>query len=252
MRKITDTLSKEIVSVCEGEIAGIVTNVYADKKLVRVRGYKVSSEDRDEGRMLPLRRLIGEGDAMIVLETALLEEKTPDECPLGAKVFDTTGAFHGVLRDLCFDEVTGKVISLVADEKEIAPERVIRFGKNAVVLRAPCHEKKIFRKRTKKAERKAPIIREQTVPLAFSPLLTEESAASLSEESPIKEESTESTTEIFPLHDYAFLLGRTLLKRIGEGADVVAHEGETVTAEIILKAREKGKLVELTVNSRKQ
>lgn len=255
MRKITDTLSKEIVSVCEGEIAGIVTNVYADKRLVRVRGYKVSSEDRDEGRMLPLRRLLGEGDALIIGENALLEEKTPDECPLGAKVFDTAGAFHGVLRDLCFDESTGRVLSLVADEKEIAPERVVRFGKNAVVLRAPCHDKKVFRRSARRVAPKATAPNKSEEALFPFPLLSEESAAESepkSETPAINELETQSSiAEVFPLQDYAFLLGRRVLKRIGEGEDVVAREGEIVTAEIVLKARERGKLVELTVNSRK-
>ena len=59
MRKITETLSKEVVAAAEGEIVGIVTNAYVDPKLTRIRGYKVSSEDRDTGRLLPLRKLHG-------------------------------------------------------------------------------------------------------------------------------------------------------------------------------------------------
>ena len=46
-------------------------------------------------------------------------------------------------------------------------------------------------------------------------------------------------------------LDRTVLKTIvGEG-DVVAKEGDRVTEMLIAKARENGKLGELTVNSRK-
>ena len=249
MKKVTDTLSKEIVSVCEGEIAGIVTNVYTDGKLERVRGYKVSSEDRDEGRFLPLRRLIAEGDAMIVCGKYALEETSLSECPLGSKVFDTAGAFCGVLRDLLFDEETGRVLSLVADEKEIDPMRVIRFGKNAVVLRAPCHDGKVFRRSAKSRSRKKkdsvpalPAVSSKTI--AEPPLPIE------SEGTPVETVSLEER-DIFPLQDYAFLLGRIVLKRIGEGADLVASENEIVTTDIILNAREKGKLVELTVNSRK-
>ena len=241
MRKITDTLSKEIVAVCEGEIAGIVTNAYADKRLARVRGYKLSSEDRDEGRMIPLRRLLGEGDALVVKDIAVAEETSLAESPIGAKVFDTAGLFLGVLRDLRFDEGSGVIHSLIADEKELSPDRVVSFGKSAVILRAPCHDGKLFRKKASRGRARPKNAEQPSLPVEF----TEEVRETLLSE-PVQ--NTDSTV-LYP--DYAFLLGRTVLKRIGSERDVIARENEVVTAEVIEKARERGKLVELTVNSRK-
>ena len=244
MKKITETLSKEVVAVTEGEIVGIVTNAYVDRRLSRVRGYKVSLEDRDGGRLLPLRRLLGEGEAMIVRASAALSDTSLADCPMGVKVYDTIGAFQGVLRDLVYDEITGKTLSVVVDEAEIEPDRVIGFGKNALILRAPCHDGVLFRKNAKHGRTaKKPSAKPAPLP---SPLTAAYAAPKSAAKPPV--ESAEK--EIRP-GEYAFLLGRTVLKTILGDKDAVAHEGDRVTPELIAKARESGKLVELTVNSRK-
>ena len=248
MKKITESLSKEIVAAEEGEIVGIVTNAYVDKKLSHVRGYKVSSDDRDAGRLLPLRRLVSESDALIVRGVAVLQEPTLPDCPLGAKVFDTTGNFVGILRDLLFDEKTGAILTLVADEGEIDPARVVGFGKSALLLRAPCHDGLLFRVRSARGKRKKV---SSSAPLKEK---TEEEAPTkdfLTVETPLPESATlEHAQELFA-GEYAFLLGRKVLKPILFGQETVAQSGDLVTPDTIVKAREKGKLVELTVNSRK-
>ena len=229
MKRITETLSKEVVAAAEGKILGIVTNAYADRRLSRVRGYKVASEDRDADRILPLRRLLGDGDAMIVRESGVLSETTLADCPMGAKVFDTLGAFHGVLRDLMFDERTGEVLSLVADEKEISPDRIVGYGANAVILRAPCHDGISIRRRGAKGGKRKATASSKRQPSATA-VLTVTELPSLPE--------TESEGEVFS-GEYAFLLGRTVLKTIVAEGEPIARESEVVTHELIAKAREK-------------
>ena len=256
MKMITDTLSKEIIAVREGEIVGIATNVYTDEKLSRVRGYKVSNEERDEGALLPLRRLIGQGDALVMRTISALEEPKGAECPLGAKIYDSVGVYRGILRDLLFDEVKGGVLSLITDEEAFAPDRVITYGKRAVILRAPCHDKLVFRSsprrpsRTEKtvslSEEALPTPEDSTLPLSTE---IEESAPLPDVEAPAEEMiEREKDSSLFK---YAFLLGRTTVKDIGNEASI-AKAGEIVTPDVIYRAREQGKLVELTLNSRKE
>ena len=247
MRKITETLSKEIVAAAEGEIVGIVTNAYVDRRLSRVRGYKVSSEDRDAGRLLPLRFLLGEEDAMVVKTLSILSETDLPDCPLGAKVFDTLGAFHGVLRDLIFDEKTGEIVSVLADEKEIAPDRILGFGKNAVILRAPCHDGVLFRKRAGRPSTRKPAPKKPSLEIAEEAEILSLPSLAEGEVAPTE---NETQRELFS-GEYSFLLGRTVLKTIVAEGEALARESEIVTPSLIAKAREKGKLVELTVNSRK-
>ena len=234
MKRITDQLAKEIVAAAEGERAGVVINAFTDEKLSRVRGYKTVNDEDIAAKLLPLRRVLGDKDALVVKTRLHLKEAAFPECPLGAKVYDTAGAAFGCLRDLLFDERTGAVTSLVVEQTEVAPDRVLSFGKNAVVLRSPLHDGTLFKRTAKRSPAKR-------APTAFS-------VVTAPVENP--QEAPAPANEEF-LQDYAFLLGRTVKKTILNGDAVVAEEGEIVTAEVVLRARENGKLVELTVNSRK-
>ena len=244
MKSIIEQLSKEIVAAAEGETAGIVTNVFVDDKLTRVRGYKASDDESDEAKLLPLRRLIGDGDALIVCNLSVLKEGGARECPLGAKIYDTCGKLHGILRDLTFDEVSGKVVTLIADQCEIEAGRVLSFGKRAIVLRSPEHERSLFRKRTS-APKRAP--RELAVREDL-PSPVQAVDAELPETAEQKNAQTEGD---FRFREYAFLLGRKLRKDIVSGEVLIASKEEVVTPEVILRAHRNGKLVELTVNSSK-
>ena len=247
MKSIIETISKEIVAAREGETLGIVTNVYTDDKLSRVRGYKSSNDESDERKLLPLRRVLGERDAVMVRNLSALIETTARECPLGAKVYDSCGVLHGILRDALFDEGNGRILSLLVGEKEISPERVIGFGEKAVVLRAPTHDKVLFRKapshsgkRTSRGEA------DPSLPIEVEPLPSEDMPEERFPDTMLSKEESEIL-----LHDYAFLLGRRVRKAITKGDETVASEEEVVTPEVILRAHRSGKLVELTVNSHK-
>ena len=159
MKSIVENISREIVAAVDGRTAGIVTNVFVSEKLARVRGYKAADDERDEIGLVPLRRLIGEGDALVVRNLTHIKETALPECPLGAKVYDTAGKLHGVLRDLLFDESSGAVLSLVTDEGEITPERVLSFGKRVVVLRAPEHDKCESKSPPRKSSPRRPLSR---------------------------------------------------------------------------------------------
>ena len=244
MRSIIENLSKEIIAARESEKAGIVTNVYVDEKLSRIRGYKVSDEESDRDKMLPMRRVIGEGDALVVVNRSALSEVSFPVCPLGAKIYDTCGMMIGTLRDLHFDE-RGQVHALLSDNGEISPERVLSIGSDLVVLRAPAHQGKAFRRASAPGARRSTPRKAKKLPTvigvnedAFSPEILEE-------------RETLATGEETLLHDYAFLLGRKVRKDITSGDISVASADELVTPDVILRAHRNGKLVELTVNSRK-
>ena len=243
MKSIVEQISKEIVAAAEGAAAGIVTNVYVSDKLRRVRGYKASDEERDVATLLPLRRLLGDEDALVVRNLSALQETSLAECPLGAKIYDTTGKALGVLRDLYFDEGSGEVISLVTGEGELSPERVLSFGSRVLLLRAPEHDNTLFRKRGSGVKRSAPKVPSEKIALPKAELtLTEISA----EREAVPEESDESL-----FHDYAFLLGRRVRKDIVGAGGIIAAENDVVTPDVVIRAHRSGKLVELTVNSRK-
>ena len=234
MKRVTDQLSKPVIAALEGVTAGIAINVFTDPKLARVRGYKVVGDESDEAALLPLRRVMGDADALVARNLAAPRPASYPECPLGAKVFDTAGAALGTLKDMIFDKQSGKVLSLVVEQTEVSPDRVLSFGKSTVVLRAPAHLQTQF----KAPARKSASQRANKPAPAFS-----------LDVHPAEEPPAEPAD--FPFQNYAFLLGRRVKKDILNGAVVVANQENVVTPEVILRAHENGKLVELTVNSRK-
>ncbi len=269
MKRITDHLSKEIVIISEGEIAGIVTNAYVKEKLGRVIGWRVSSEEKEEESLVPLGRIVGFADALTVQNASAVKPSPYMPCPLGAKMYDSAGRFIGVFRDLCFDEKTGRTLSVLSDEKEFDPSLVVGVSAKAVVFRAEEHAEKRFAKAPrnkvgqaeKRTRRK---INENALSLFSEGERQAEEQATPQEEIIETQEATEiNRTEIESsalseesektefLGDYGFLLGRTVLKDVLSGGAVIAKKGSEVSAEIVEEARAKGKLVELTVNSKR-
>ena len=267
MRKITDYISKEIVTIADAEIRGIVTNAYVTDKLSRVKGFKVSCEEQEDARCLPLYRIVGEGDALTASNKNALQVNSYKECPLGSKIFDSTGRSLGVLRDVVFDETRGEIISLLTNEETFSPTLVIAASKSAVVLRAAMHEGKRFAKPGAKSHHThkrgdASVLSTDTLYKETSRPFAEKDQESQEEMrislAPIVEANTENTElseetkKTFMLGEYEFLLGRKVLKEVSSNGEIVAEKGEIVRAETIKNAREKGKLVELTVNSKKE
>ncbi|MCR4726350.1 MAG: hypothetical protein K5753_03935 [Clostridia bacterium] len=270
MKRITEHLSKEVVTIAEGEIAGIITNAYVTEKLTRVKGFIVSSDEKEEAGLADLRRIAGCEDALTLPSADRIKQGIFFACPLGAKTFDSEGRFLGVLRDLVFDERTGATATLVTDESEFSPSLVIAATDRAVVLRAEAHAGKAFKrtaakkgatrpKRSKsevRATEIAPVLEESDLPIgetedtspnragAGEAAIPDEKAANIAHISDRNEKNAFSG-------DYDFLIGRMITKDLLFSNGSAVKKGEIVSKAILDGARTNGKLVELTVNSRR-
>lgn len=269
MKKITEHISKEVVTVAEGKIAGVVTNAYVTEKLTRVKGWRVSSDEKEEAGFAALGRILGYGDALILPSAKQIEIGEFFPCPIGAKIFDSMGRFLGILRDLAFDEKTGVASALIADGKEFSPSLVLGASEKAVVFRAEEHAFKRFKSKAS-GKKRAPsartrgksesnehfepiseIERDEEIVFAENIDLSEKEQAATEDEIKILPEISEDSEGTHFLGDYEFLLGRTILKDLVAGNAILAERGATVTEKIVRAARENGKLVELTVNSKR-
>ena len=234
MVKITEIVSKEVLSLADAAVIGIITNAYVSEDLGRLKGWTVVQDDGDDEGSLPLPRIIGNESAVTVMNGAAVKTPSGIKCPLGMRVFDSKGRSLGVLRDIAADE-RGKTQTLYVDDSVYDPASVLRASRSGVILRAPEHETILVRRApTKRIPRKP-----RPVPLPV------ENDVLPTEEIPAEKEKPTSYGE------YAFLLGRTVSKDLVAHGELLAKEGAPVDATILEAARAKGKLVELTVNSRK-
>jgi len=231
MIKITDILSKEVLSLADAAAIGIISNAFFSEDLSRLKGWTVVQDDSDDEGLLPLARIIGEKDAVTVMNGAAVKMPVGIKCPLGMRTFDSEGRILGILRDILVDENTGLTAALLVDETSYDPASVLRASRYGVILRSPVH--------TLLRVRHAPSGKPRPRRTAIEP----------TESTPHRDAPTESPATAYG--EYAFLIGRTVSKDLIANGETLAKEGAQVDATIIETARSKGKLVELTVNSKK-
>ncbi len=270
MLKVTDILSKCVLSLSDAKALGVIANAYMSEKLKRLRGWLVVQEDCDEEPLLPRERIIGNEDAVTVMHSAVLRAPKGERCPFGAKVYDSLGKYLGVFRDLIFDEKSGLTSSLLVEESLLPAELVLSASADGVILRAEAHASLRTYRAPRKGKRKQAKSYLPTFSLSETLLpeisLPEETSAeeTASEETPlsaadpilppaIKEDSAGKEGAAPALYgDYAFLLGRKVHKDIYAQGALLAEKGRYVDESLLESARCKGKLVELTVNSGKE
>jgi len=249
MYKITENLSKTVLSLADAADLGLVTNACVSAKLSAVKGWLVASEEHDDEGMIELRRVLGQKDALTVMNTSAVKAPRGMRCPLGAKVYDSEGTFIGILRDLLFREEDGHTTSLIVDEIPCDPSLVMAASLHSVILRAPSHQTLRTRRAPSKQPRKKvknPLPLFNLAEGAEATSAAEPQAEAMTESAEPKQEPPLST-----YGEYAFLLGRVVSKEIRAADALIAAEGSEVNARIIESARAHGKLVELTVNSKK-
>ena len=230
MFNVTDILSKEVLSLSDAAPIGIIENAYLSPDLSRMKGWTVVVEDSDDEGLLPLSRIIGTTDAVTVMNASAVKAPSGIKCPLGRHVYDSEGRVLGVLREIIMDE-RGNTQALLIGESSYAPSDVLRASKNVVILRAPNHSSLIVRR--------APLHKPVRVPRPIIPEEKADGATAMEERN------------MTAYGEYAFLIGRTVSKDILAAGSILAKEGTQVDATVVEAARAKGKLVELTVNSRK-
>lgn len=109
MKKITDNLSRIVISLTEAKNEGIVMNILLDKKFKYILGYIIIDDNssEEEEKFLPLKKVIEGTDAIMIVDETKLTAKTDGlKCPLNAPVYNTDGVLTGSLKDVYFDETT--------------------------------------------------------------------------------------------------------------------------------------------------
>lgn len=235
--KISEMISESIVNLPEAMFAGSVINCIVDKKLKKVTHYILLTQE-DEEVFLPIKKLRKGVDTYLILSGDAICNTSPSGvwCPINMPVFDTDGKKVGRLKDFDFDE-SGK-ISKVYSENGEEPWEVLTLSPTMTVVKGNRNL------RLRKEGEAKPKLKEVYSGEVYSGKVEEVNAPQ-----PIKEKITAPKRVV---SDYSFLLGRKVIKDIpSKNMAILVKAGDTVTVDVVEKARKHGKLVELTVNSKK-
>ena len=228
--KISEIISESIINLPEAVFAGSVINCIVDKKLKKLSHYILLNQE-DEEVFLPIKKLQKGIDSYLITEGDAISNDRPFgvRCPINMSVFDTDGKRLGRLKDFDFDE-NGKITDIYSEKGKEDWEIIIISPQMTVV----------------KGNKSLKVKKEKNIKTKLKEIYVDEKAG----ETVCKEEKI--TTPKRVVSDYSFLLGRQVIKDIFlKNMEILAKAGNTITTEIVKQAGMHGKLVELTVNSKR-
>ena len=134
MEKITDLISKQVVSLSQGRKIGYILDAVFDEEARRLLGFIVIDEESENDMFLPIKKIKGKGDAVTVESQQcceiLLNEK--ENSLLGKNVLDEYGVSYGKVKEVgCALSVVKKIWT---EKAEIFPSMIRSVGKDFVVL----------------------------------------------------------------------------------------------------------------------
>lgn len=276
MRRSAEIFGLPIFSIADGREVGHVTDVVFDAEKRRVFLFKVAPVDGDARiSVLPFSLIESIGDDAIMVQDAkllfnagqreevqrLLHQNIRGK---GTRALNRRGKFIGVVTEVIFDEETGRIDSFEVsrtdsqDVFKIPSDSILSFSKEILIF-----EEGASGARPAAAER--PVWLPEAEERRKEPLFSDEdiSAGGAFEEEPSREaepepetevpsgetEASKDLNEIFEEHQATLILGKKTSQELvdDEGNEIVAA-GETVTEEVIDKAKAAGKFIPLLMN----
>ena len=245
-----------------GEYYGYVTQVYLGKNFSAL-SCLVCADGAEEEFIVPANAVKCLSDAVIAGRNRL-KAPTGSPCPVGKVVYDEHGNFLGSANALT-DGDDGVITILGAEGERTFPAKNIAVAETVIVYdKTPNVYKKTRAQRKIRAEKKPsdeiPPAAAETTPKSITPateVMPEPipvAEKTLPEPTPITEKTTSET--ITPIPAAAVpkpVTERTMIYRLNILGRVVkrtvvglANQGETVTADMLRRARESHRLLELT------
>lgn len=141
MIRVTDILSKPVISLIDSKTEGIIKNAIFDKNFKKLK-YLILFDNNEhlEEKALNITNIYSYGENAIIvkeesdLDLELSTKKIDDKpFPINNNVYTYLGKFIGIVNDIILDEKFN-IISLIVSDKEIMLENIISSGLDAVII----------------------------------------------------------------------------------------------------------------------
>jgi sporulation protein YlmC with PRC-barrel domain len=133
MEKITSYISKKVISLDDGNMAGYVLNVFFDENIKTFAGLIIVDEESENSFVLPRSEIVSVGEDCVMIENALKLKYniSSSNSPIGKLVYDIHGNMLGRVTDI---EVAGKWVKKVITDKCEFPQRYIRTAGEKYII----------------------------------------------------------------------------------------------------------------------
>jgi sporulation protein YlmC with PRC-barrel domain len=264
MRRVSELLSKPLISLLEGGNEGVIKNIAFDKRLKKPK-WLIFYDDSNE-RAIRISDIFKVGQNAVVIKTresivALnAAEGLVLNNPINCTVYTSDGKEMGRVKDVVLRDDKDEVLLLELDDFSIPADQIFSSSGDTVVILEKNEALKISRsvgnKKTAQqgshgggrisagggnaggrgghADGEKINIKQSDTPVA-----------DLTYEAPYKDRTQKKL-----IGDYKFLLGRKTNRDIFDKKNIrIIKKNSSITADVVNAARLHGKLIELTVNS---
>lgn len=257
--KISDIISKKVISIYEAKKVGVVENILINKKNINNWFLKIYNETSDLYLLLNHKDIYNIGEQAITIKnTSILNladnlAMTEEDyySPLNAKLFDIYGNHVGVINDLHLCEKHKvQTLQIKGSEKLYNIKDILTASSTVAILNdTPPKRRYNFSSKKKIAastDYKVSIIEKQLNNEGENP---SDLAPPLTSIEPVHMQAESSPKRI--ITDYSFLLNRKITSSIfAQNGEILLKANSIVNASAIAKARLHGKLIELTQKSK--
>lgn len=277
MKRSEELLGLSVISIEDGKENGCVSDYVINPAKGMVEYLIIDNGYRYMGiKVLPFKMVEGVGEYAVTILSSSSITDLSDESEVnellekdvrvkGTKVLTKKGKLIGNVNEFIIDDDDeGKISACEVVQPDggkggfISADLIVTFGKDVLVVSENAEPAPPAPDNTRPGQPSSPA----AIPAPTESAVPEKSVVA-SEESvtePVKSEDGNATAEkqepsqaakLFEERQRQYLLGRKASKRIEtETGEVVAEEGETITEELLDKAREAGKFTELSMNTK--
>lgn len=224
MSKISDIISKQVVSLYEARLVGTIVNVNFDEKFSKLKNFIVVDEEGDRELELSVKDVYSQKDSFVIkneakLKAVFFEAETNN--PINKICITIAGEVLGKISDveLCGEEV--KEILLESGVK-VTPEQVVACESVLIINSGENKVKRAgFAPRAKKVNTDNIVVKIQE------------------EENSSEEKITPKPVQLVPPRFVAkTLLGQISLKTIkGLNNEIIVKKGEQITNKVLERAK---------------
>ena len=230
MEKISNIISKKVISLEDASQVGYVIDVVFDEKVKFFTGLIIVDDESENSFVLKKEDIYSSGEDTVMIKSSSCLQfniQSSTNNPVGKTVYDSHGTCLGKVIDV---ELQGKQVKkLVTTFCEFPQKYVRKSGENFLIFGTQVKEKeKTFKEKTNT------INSSQLPKVAISPIIDNKSVV-------VSNLSPESPTRVFA--NPKLLIGRVVTNEIlGYNNELIAQKNDLINQKIINKAKLHNKL----------
>ncbi|NCB48271.1 MAG: hypothetical protein EOM55_01380 [Clostridia bacterium] len=255
---LSNIVSKKVLNLFSGKIEGTIKSLCFNELCSNVASLKMFSEDDDEF-LIDSKKVYSIGESAIVIKNASAMISTINQCnpnensPINLEVYSMTGDYLG---QVCDAELSNnlKLNFLITKTHRIRQDQIVNVGGNIIVN---TEDKKIRISDFKPHIKISPNIPEEKVYI-LAPKIEKEKSGETETQTIVGGSQSKFKLNTLPcpqriMGNSNFLLGRKMFKTVyGQNNEIIIKKEFLINENTINCAKQHGKLMELTMYSRKK